>query len=140
MNMPFTVETNPQSMSAEVSTATAIRRIQNAALERALLQGDHDGRYVRFAGTLEELRQNAARCEAEGLFAPLFACTALAGGGELSPELVDPWTPSVSDDDTRLEGAILAYRRFDIELGRGARLAGRSTADFEAVLRNRDSE
>lgn len=127
-------------MSGEVPTATAVRRMQNAALERALLRGDHDGRYVTFAGALEQLRREATEREADGLLAPLFTCTALANSGDLSPDRVDPWLPDSSDGETRIEGAILAYRRFDIDIDQAARLAARSTADFESILHERDGE
>lgn len=138
--MPFTPGNVVEMMSADVPTATAVRRMQNAALERALLRGDHDGRYVTFAGALEHLRQAAAERGSDGLLASLVTCTALANSAELSPEMVDPWTPDVADDETRVEGAILAHRRFDIDLDRAARLAGRSTADFESVLQERDAD
>jgi hypothetical protein len=109
--------------------------MQDAALEHALLATSETGRYVTYAGRLEPLRRDADG--ESGLFAPLLASSLLVAG-ERSHGAA--WTPSLDSDADRVEGAILAYRRFDITLDRAARLAGRSREDFATLVADSGDE
>lgn len=124
-------------MDTDGSAARALRRVQDAALQRALLDADNPVKYVSFAGALEIVRRDAAERDVEGLITPLLAATLLARAGDAAAETAAPWSPSLDRDADRVDGAVLAYLRFDLDLDRAARLAGRSRADFESILERR---
>lgn len=121
-------------MPVDVETASVVRTVQDAALERALLDEADTARYVAFAGRLESLRRDADDADRAGFLTPLLTASLLA---RTAPPPREASAPSDGAHTSRVEGAVLAYRRFDIDVARAARLAGRSREDFEALLDQR---
>lgn len=126
-------------MDTGISAAGVLRRVQDAAIQRALLDEADSDRHLAFVGALETVRRDAAERDVEGLVVPLLASTASARADGAVAGAAAAWSPSPDRDADRVGGAILAYRRFDLDVDRAARLAGRSRADFESLLERRDS-
>ncbi|AKU08910.1 MULTISPECIES: hypothetical protein [Haloferax] len=113
------------------TTASAIREIQDAALTRALTDGDHARQSLAVAGALETARTEATETEFDGggvtlaaslaFVSTLFAHRRLRESLRSSVRASDDsaWYPSGAparvDDDLVVAGARLAVRRFDVD-------------------------
>lgn len=137
-----------------------LRRVQNAALRRALTDASVAVRHLVFAGALETARRPADRAEddddavADALLASLLVHygvdLSLTGpGGDAdgrraplgesdtrsAPATPTPPEPTIDTrTDPRAVGAALVHARFDVGLDRAAALAAMSVGEVERAF------
>lgn len=128
--------------------AAAVDAMQDAALERAVVDGIDATAHLAFAGALEGARPVPTGADPlllGSLLAVAIETRYGAGvridglrGSESLPSGT-PSTPVEPDGQRRpaVEGALLAYDRFDLSTETAAALADTSVADFEAERRGR---
>ncbi len=137
--------------------------VQNAALERALVGSSSTAQYVAFAGALEVARDERAdqdetsidgKSEANendpwnesettthvgvtSLLACLVASRVFESGTD-ARRVPSPTAFDATDRQPLLEGALLAYERFELSIERAATLAERRPMDLKTELRRRE--
>jgi hypothetical protein len=128
------------------SPPSALSAVQRAALDRAQVDGVEATQYLQLVGALETAREAAGTVDASGTPLPGLACLvslaavytqhtdAPTSGTPPSPPEPPAFDDAAVSDDLRVDGAVVAHRRFDVSVGRAAAMAAIPTVELEARL------
>jgi hypothetical protein len=134
---------------------STLATVQRAALDRARLEGTDAAAHLTLVGALETARETAHSDGRAGPPLPGLVCLVAAVSvrglreapsspapldGPQSPQLTPGPTGLAADDELRLDGAVVACRRFDVPVDRAAALAAVPVTELEAHLAAADAD
>lgn len=132
-----------------VDEESTLAAVQRAALDRARVEGTDAAAHMTLVGAIETARDTTSLDDRSSPPLPglvcLVAAVAVRGLREppTEPAPLDgpqspPSTPSptglAADDELRLDGAVVACRRFDVPIDRAAALAAVPVTELEAHI------